>query len=173
MCRIQRFLVRQWLHVTDSLRLRGYCFRIQRNVWSSVAHAMRQSLSLRISTFLRGNRPRTLRTIHIAASDFPQLQFIMVVDISFVLQRLILMVLVTIEILQLRVDKVADAPFMPVVQIIPVVVQRQIPMVLTVHRDSLFFFDKVIDALLCRSSEFQVPSWRRRPSSVCWPHHAA
>ena len=35
------------------------------------------------------------------------------------------MVLVTIEIPQLRLDKVVDAPFIPVVQIIPVVVQRQ------------------------------------------------
>ena len=44
-CRIQRFLVRQWIHVTASLRRRGYCLRIQRNAWSSAVHAMRQSRS--------------------------------------------------------------------------------------------------------------------------------
>ena len=66
--------------------------------------------------------------------DFPQFQFVKVVDFSFVLQRLLFMVLATKEIPQLRVDKVVDAPFMQVVQIIPVVVQRQIPMVLTVQQ---------------------------------------
>ena len=95
---------------------------------------MRQPLILRISTFLRGNGPRILRSIHVATAGIPQLQFIKVVDISFELQRLIHMVLVTIEIPQLRVDKMVDAPFMPVVQILPVVVQRQIPMVLTVQQ---------------------------------------
>ena len=43
--------------------------------------------------------------------DFPQLQSIKVVDISFVVQRLILMVIDTIEIPQWRVDLVVDAPF--------------------------------------------------------------
>ena len=86
----------------------------------SVVHGMRQSRNFRISTFSRGNRPRILRSIHVATADFPQLQFIKVVDISFVLQRLIPMVLVTMEIPQLRVDKVVDALFMPVVQTLPV-----------------------------------------------------
>ena len=45
-------------------------------------------------------------------ADFPQFQFIKVVDNSFVLQRLIPMVLATIEIPQLCVDTVVDAPFM-------------------------------------------------------------
>ena len=40
--------------------------------------------------------------------EFPQLQFIMVVDISFMLQRLIPLVLVD------RVDKLVDAPFLQV-----------------------------------------------------------
>ena len=50
-------------------------------------------------------------------AEIPQLQFIKVVDISVVLQRLISMVLATIEIPKLRVDKVVDAPFMQIVQI--------------------------------------------------------
>ena len=44
-CRIQRFLVQQWIHVTASQRRRGYCFRIQRNACCSVVHAVRQSRS--------------------------------------------------------------------------------------------------------------------------------
>ena len=38
-------------YVIVSLRWPGYCFRAQRNAWSSVVHALRQSRSLRISTF--------------------------------------------------------------------------------------------------------------------------
>ena len=67
----------------------GCCFRFQRNAWLSVVHAMRQSRSLQISTFLRGDRPRILRSIHVATADFPQLQLIFkVVDIPVVTQRL-------------------------------------------------------------------------------------
>ena len=47
--------------------------------------------------------------------DFPQLQSIKVVDISVVVQRLILMVIETIEIPQWRADLVVDAPFYAVV----------------------------------------------------------
>ena len=90
-------------------------FRFQRNAWSSVARAMRQSRSLRISTFLRGNRLRILRLIHVATADFQQLQLIFkVVDISFVLQRLISRVLATTEIPQFFIDKVIDAPVVQV-----------------------------------------------------------
>ena len=70
--------------------------------------------------------------------EFPQLQSIKVVDISFVVQRLIPMVLATIQTLQLRVDTVVEAP-MQVVQIFPVVVQRPITMVsLTMEMPPLF-----------------------------------
>ena len=53
--RVQRFLVRQWIHVSSSLRRLLYldlvidsrpaliCFRKQRNAWSSVVHVMRHS----------------------------------------------------------------------------------------------------------------------------------
>ena len=53
--RVQRFLVRQWIHVSSSLRRLLYsdraidsppaliCFRIQRNAWSSLVHVMRHS----------------------------------------------------------------------------------------------------------------------------------
>ena len=44
-------------------------------------------------------------------AEFPQLLSIQLVDISFVVQRPIPMVLVTMEILQLRVDTVVDGPF--------------------------------------------------------------
>ena len=106
-------------------------------------------------------------------TDFPQWQFIKVVDISFVLQRLIPMVLATIEILQSRVDVVVDALFMQVVQIscrgaeedshgldcstdrrnsplapqdIPVVTPRLIPMVSLTIEISQLFIGRVIDA---------------------------
>ena len=50
--RVQRFLVRQWIHVTASLRCQStdfweYCFRIQCNAWFSVVHAVRLSRSFR------------------------------------------------------------------------------------------------------------------------------
>ena len=48
-------------------------------------------------------------------AEIPQLQSTKVVDIPFVTQRLIAMVLVTTEIPQLRMDKVVDAPIMQVV----------------------------------------------------------
>ena len=62
-------------------------------------------------------------------------------------QRLIPIVLVTVEILQLLVDKVVDAPIMQVVQVvkIPVVAQRLFPMVLQTIEIPKFVFDKVID----------------------------
>ena len=53
--RVQRFLVRQWKHVSFGSRRPLYldpaidsrpalfCYRIQRNTWSSVVHVMRQS----------------------------------------------------------------------------------------------------------------------------------
>ena len=50
-------------------------------------------------------------------AEIPQLQFITVVDISFVVQRLIAMVLATIEFPQLRVETVVDALILQVVQI--------------------------------------------------------
>ena len=43
--------------------------------------------------------------------QFPQLLSMQVVDISFVVQRPISMVLLTMEIPQLRVDTVVDGPF--------------------------------------------------------------
>ena len=61
--RVQRFLVRQWIHVSSSLRRLLYsdpsidsrpaliCFRIQRTAWSSVVHVMRQSTEFHV--FLR------------------------------------------------------------------------------------------------------------------------
>ena len=49
--------------------------------------------------------------------DFPQLQSIKVVDISFVVQRLFSLVFVTVETHQLRVDTVVDAPGFQVTQI--------------------------------------------------------
>ena len=48
--------------------------------------------------------------------DFPQLQSIKVVDISFVVHRPIPMVLLTIETPQLRMDTVVDVPLLQVVQ---------------------------------------------------------
>ena len=69
--------------------------------------------------------------------ESPQLQSIMVVDISFVVQRLFPMVLATIETHQLRVDTVVDAP-VQVGQIFPVVVQMPIPMVPTARRTMRF-----------------------------------
>ena len=50
---VQRFLVRQWIHVSSSLRRLlhsdpafdfrpALCYRIQRTAWSSVVHVMRQ-----------------------------------------------------------------------------------------------------------------------------------
>ena len=45
-------------------------------------------------------------------AEFPQLLSMQVVDISFVVQRPISMVLVTMEIPQLRVDTVVDGPFL-------------------------------------------------------------
>ena len=141
-----------------------YCFRKQRNAWSSVVHAMRQSLSLlagydapravflpvvvrsQMLVIMAGmdQKERFLEPFR-KTVDFPQ--FINVVDISNVLQRLIPMVLRTIEIPQLRLDTVVDAPFMQVVQVIPVVAQMQIPMVQAVLRtmDFLQLLDTVID----------------------------
>ena len=81
-------------------------------------------------------------------ADFPQLLLIFqVVDFAVVTPKLIPMVLATMEIPQLRDDKVVDVP-MQVVQIFPVVVQRPIPMVLTVQQTIdilLFLFDKMTD----------------------------
>ena len=66
---------------------------------------------------------------------FPQVQFIKVVDISFVLQRLIPMVLATIQLPQLRVDKVIDVP---VHRSARRRLCRQIPMVQTALRTMVF-----------------------------------
>ena len=74
------------------------------------------------------------------------------------LQRLLPTVLVTIEIPQFRVDKVVDLPFLQVVQIIPVVVQRQIPIFLTVCRTKEIpqLLDIVIDVPVAQVVQFVV-----------------
>ena len=80
------------------------------------------------------------------------MQSIKVVDISFVVQKLIPVVLATKKTPQLCVDTVVDAP-LQVVQIFPVVVQRRIPVVQTTRRTTgitQFFFDKAIDATVAQ-----------------------
>ena len=80
-----------------------------------------------------------------------------VVDFSFVLQRLLPMVLVTIEIPQFRVDKVVDLPSCRSCRF-PVVVQRQIPIFLTVCRtkETLQLLDTVIDVPVAQVVQFVV-----------------
>ena len=75
-----------------------------------------------------------------------------VVDTPFVTQRCIPMVLVIMEIPQLRLDMVVDGPLLQVVQF-PVVTPRLIPMVQTVCRttETLQLLHTVFNALLCRA----------------------
>ena len=75
-----------------------------------------------------------------------------VVDTPFVTQRCIPMVLVTMEIPQLRLDMVVDGPLLQVVHF-PVVTPSLIPMVQTVCRttETLQLLHTVFNALLCRA----------------------
>ena len=146
---------------------RGYCLRKQRNAWFSVVHAMRQSRSMRISTFLRGNRLRILRSIHVATADSPQLQLIFkVVDILFVLQRLILWSILFRLPLWIARGQGGRCP-LEVVDIL--VTPRQIKwsrLFSTSWRFTSFLVGKVIDVPVVQVERLpHVPSWRRQPCS--------
>ena len=100
----------------------GYCFRLQRNAWSSVVHALRQSRSWRISTCLRGNRPRILRSILFATADSQLQLYNKVVHIPVMTQwpfLLVQPVWLTTEILQLHLNTVIDVPVVQVVLFFP------------------------------------------------------
>ena len=58
------------------------------------------------------------------------------------------MVLVTIQIPQLLLNTVIDAPIMHVVQIIPVVAQRRLPMVFQTTETPQLTLDTVVDVLV-------------------------
>ena len=86
--------------------------------------------------------------------------------------RLVLLVMIHFALYsQLLLNTVIDVPVAQVVQVIvvPVVVQRPIPIVQTVCRTiefPQFFFDKEIDVPVVQVVRFpQVPSWRRQTCS--------
>lgn len=98
----------------------GYALRA---VFPTVVVRPRRSASWSVWTegpfrvFLLFTRPLCATTGAIGygvqeTAEFPQLLIMQVVDISLVVQRPISMVLVTMEILQLRVDTVVDGPFL-------------------------------------------------------------
>ena len=104
--RIQRCLVRQWIHVSVSLRRRGACWLrcTSRCVpsWFSGPGALRHG---------RYGPAGAVYGAVQKTAEIPQLQFIMVVVIPVITQRLIPMVLLTIETPQLPFDTVPGRCF--------------------------------------------------------------